>query len=60
MNRRNILSLSAITALGLAMLPTGAVSQRKSLKDQIVGAWVLDSVYDQGRMAKRPKLGVPM
>jgi hypothetical protein len=59
MNRRNILSLSAITALGLAMLPTGAVSQQKSLKDQIVGAWVLDSVYDQGQDGKKTETWGP-
>jgi hypothetical protein len=33
MNRRSICSLSAITALGLALLPGSAVSQQKSLKD---------------------------
>jgi hypothetical protein len=38
-NRRNILSISVITALGLVLLPGSAVSQQKSLKDQIVGAW---------------------
>jgi hypothetical protein len=43
MNWRNILSLSAITALGLAMLPGGAVAQQKSLKDQLVGAWTFVS-----------------
>jgi hypothetical protein len=43
MNRRNILSLSAMTALGLAILPTGAVSQQKTLKEQLVGAWTLVS-----------------
>jgi len=43
MNRRLILSLSAITALGLALLPTSAVSQQKSLKDQLVGTWTLAS-----------------
>jgi len=41
MNRRNILSLSAITALGVAMLPGTAMSQ--SLKQQIVGTWTLTS-----------------
>jgi hypothetical protein len=43
MNRRNILSLSAVTALGLAMLPGNAVAQTKSLKDQLVGTWTLVS-----------------
>ena len=39
MHRRNILSLSVITACGLALLPGSAVSQQKSLKDQLVGTW---------------------
>jgi hypothetical protein len=50
MNRRSIFTLSAITALGLAMLPTGAISQQKSLKDQLVGTWTLVSFesFDSG------------
>jgi Lipocalin-like domain len=43
MNRRSIFTLSAITVLGLAMLPTGAVSQQKTLKEQLVGVWTLVS-----------------
>jgi len=43
MNRRNILSLSAMTAFGLALLPGSAVAQQKTLKDQLVGAWTLVS-----------------
>lgn len=43
MNRRNIVSLSALAALGLALLPGSAVSQQKSLKDQLVGTWTLAS-----------------
>src|SRR6202162_5823241 len=44
MNRRNILSLSAITAFGLALLPSSsALAQTKSLKDQLVGTWTLVS-----------------
>jgi hypothetical protein len=52
MNRPNILSLSAITALGLAMLPGGAFAQQKALKEQLVGTWTLVSVsevYQDGR-----------
>jgi len=37
MNRRGILSLSAITAMGLALLPGNAVGQQKTLKEQLVG-----------------------
>jgi hypothetical protein len=43
MNRRNVLSLSAIAALGLAMLPGNVVAQTKSLKDQLVGTWIFVS-----------------
>jgi len=39
MNRRRIVSLSAITLLGLALLPRTALSQQKSLKEQIIGTW---------------------
>jgi hypothetical protein len=39
MNRHSILSISAMTVLGLAVLPGSAVSQQMSLKDQLVGSW---------------------
>ena len=51
MNRRNILGLSAIATLGLALLPGSAVSQQKTLKDQLVGTWTLvsyDSIGNDG------------
>jgi hypothetical protein len=32
MNRRYIISVSALMALGLALLPSSAISQQKSLK----------------------------
>jgi hypothetical protein len=41
MNRRSILSLSAITALGLSLLPGSGLSQQKTLKEQLVGTWTL-------------------
>jgi hypothetical protein len=41
MNRRNIVSLSAVAALGLALLPSGAAAQQKTLKEQLVGGWNL-------------------
>jgi hypothetical protein len=43
MNRRSILSISAMTALGLALVPSGTVAQQKSLKDQLVGTWTFVS-----------------
>jgi Lipocalin-like domain len=61
MNRRNILSLSAIAALGLALLPGSAVSQQKSLKEQLVGTWMLVSsisIRPDGTKTDRPNLGI--
>jgi len=43
MKRRHILSLSVITALGLALLPGSALSQQKSLQEQLTGTWTLVS-----------------
>jgi len=43
MNRRDALNISMITALGLALPPSGAVAQTKSVKDQLVGTWTLVS-----------------
>jgi hypothetical protein len=43
MNWRNILSLSAVAALGFTLLPGSAFGQQKSLKDQLVGAWTFVS-----------------
>lgn len=43
MYRRNVLGLSVMTALGLAMLPVTAVAQQKSIKEQLVGTWTATS-----------------
>src|SRR5882672_3134436 len=43
MNRRYILSLSAATALGLALLPGSAIGQQKPLKEQLTGTWTIIS-----------------
>jgi len=43
MNQRNLLSVSAVTVLAFALLPGSAVSQQKSLKDQLVGTWIIVS-----------------
>ena len=44
MNRRCIFGLFAIAALGLALPPTGAAGQQKTLKEQLIGAWTLVSI----------------
>jgi hypothetical protein len=41
MDRRHLLEIMATTALGLALIGSGAVAQQKSIKDQLVGAWTL-------------------
>jgi hypothetical protein len=46
MNRRSILSLSAIAAAGLAAPVRTAVGQQKSIKDQLVGTWTFVSALD--------------
>ena len=43
MNRRTIIGLSAIMALGLALLPGSSVAQQKSLKEQLIGTWTVVS-----------------
>jgi hypothetical protein len=43
MNTRSILSMAAIAALGLTLVPNIATAQQRSLKDQIVGTWTLVS-----------------
>ena len=46
MNRRNLLSISVVTVLGLALLPASAVSQQRTLKEQIVGTWTVVSTVN--------------
>jgi Lipocalin-like domain len=43
MNRRDMIVVSAIGTLTLVMVPTGAIGQQKSLKDQLIGTWTLVS-----------------
>jgi len=51
MNRRYIISVSALMALGLALLPSSAISQQKSLKEQLVGTWTLVSAIQRTKIA---------
>jgi hypothetical protein len=43
MNRRNIFTLSATAVLGLAVLPNQIAAQQGTLKQQLVGTWMLVS-----------------
>jgi Lipocalin-like domain len=46
MHRRDMLAISAVTSLGLALLTVGAIGQTKAKveKSQLVGDWILFSV----------------
>jgi hypothetical protein len=44
MNRRGILSVSAMTLLGVVLLSGNAIAQQKTLKEQLVGTWTAVSV----------------
>jgi hypothetical protein len=46
MNRRSALNSTAITALGLALLPSEATGQQNTLKDQLVGTWAFVSAVE--------------
>jgi hypothetical protein len=63
MHRRTMFTLTtlAFLCLGIALPASDAVGQQKTLKELIVGTWLLDSVYDQAQDGtKRRTCGVPM
>ena len=49
---KGMFTLSAITALGLALLPSSIVAQQKSLKEQLVGTWTLTKSQPLGANPK--------
>jgi hypothetical protein len=58
MNRFMAISVSALSLVTLALLPGSAVSQQKSLKEQLVGTWIqvsIDGTLPDG--AKRQLFG---
>src|SRR5271166_2007993 len=59
MDRREILTASAAAALGLSILPVRAMAQAKSLKDKLVGAWSLVSIYDEAQDGKKYEVWGP-
>jgi hypothetical protein len=59
MNRRDIFSLSLITALGLALLPATSGAQQKSLKEQVVGNWMLVSTTNTATNGTKSELFGP-
>jgi hypothetical protein len=48
-NQRTTLTMTALAflCLGIALPASNAVGQQKTLKELIVGTWILESVYDQ-------------
>jgi hypothetical protein len=50
--KRDIVTLSAITALGLALLPTGVAAQQQTLRQQLVGTWEVVSLSPGGATAQ--------
>jgi hypothetical protein len=48
MNRRSILTISALIAPALFMALNGSMAQTKTLKDQLVGSWTLVSAEPYG------------
>jgi Lipocalin-like domain len=58
MNRSMAISVSALSLVTLALLPSSAVSQQKSLKEQLVGTWIqvsIEGTFSDG--AKRQLFG---
>ena len=61
MNRRSIFALSAITVVGLALVPGSSVAQQGSLKQQLVGIWTALSAESTGpNGAKQQFYGAPL
>jgi Lipocalin-like domain len=59
MNRRCILSISAMTALGLALLPGSTVAQQGTLKQQLVGTWALVSQENTAADGTKQRIANP-
>lgn len=59
MNRRSILRISAMTVVGLALLPGSALAQQKMLKEQIIGTWVIVSSDSTAPDGKKDQLFGP-
>ena len=47
MDRRWVLSASIATLLGLGLATTHTFGQQSSLKEKLVGTWILVSIYDE-------------
>ena len=54
MNRRIIFTVSAIAAMGLGLLPTSIAAQQGTLKQQLVGTWMLVSCEVPANITRQP------
>jgi hypothetical protein len=59
MNRRKVFSLALITALGFALLPPTSSAQQKSLKEQVVGNWMMVSATNTAANGTKSELFGP-
>jgi hypothetical protein len=55
MYRRSIFTFSAITALGLALSPSSIFAQQGTLKQQLVGTWILVSCDPPANATRQPQ-----
>ena len=55
MDRRSVFTVSAITALGLMLLPSSSIAQQDTLKQQLVGTWTTVSYEVGNRQIANPK-----
>jgi hypothetical protein len=55
MTRRHILTLPPITLLGLTLVPSNIVAQDGTLKQQLVGTWMLMSADETAVFGSNPK-----
>ena len=53
MNRPLTITTLAFLCLGIVLPASDAVGQQKTLKELIVGTWLLDSVYDQAQDGRK-------
>lgn len=53
MNCRSLLNSGAMISFAIALLSGSASAQEKTITQQLVGAWTLSSIYDQGQDGKK-------
>lgn len=53
MNSPLTITTLAFLCLGIGLPASDAVGQQKTLKELIVGTWLLDSVYDQAQDGRK-------